>query len=192
MLSITQYVIVPLGHPIRKKMYVQVSPSHPVPIIDDDRAKFDDATVRELLAFFKRHVDGQMKPDRFKPVDQWMQLGLPIEAAQGFMEPYQWIGGQWWQFGSIHVPLKWGPKPMRGAADTRDTVVNYHYLVARHCHTYTTDVHASVVDQVRGVKTFSNLQVVGPMVKCEVLKPLPTIASFTTARVISGTDAPIW
>ena len=192
MLNIREYVFIPFDHPIRKKMYVQVSQSHPVPLILDDRAKFQEDTVRAVHAFFRKHIEGQMKPDRFKPVGQWIQLGLPLEAAQGFMQPYQWIGGMWWQFGSIHVPLKLGPKPIRGMKDERVTAVNYHYLTARHCTTYTTDVHKSVVDHVRGVKTFTGLQLVGPMVKCEVLKPMPAVGTYTGARVVQGVDVPIW
>lgn len=190
-LSIHEYVLIPHGHAVRKKMHVQVSPSHPVPIIRDDRSRFDESTMRDVFAYMQRYAREQGHPDRFRPVDQWLQLNNASEFAQGFFAAYHWLGGQWWQFGSIHVPLKLGPRPQPGVKDERTTAANYHYLIAKHCMDFTTDVHRSVVEHVKGVKTFTGLQVVGPMVQCEIVCAMPAVMPWLTVRTVSGDDVPI-
>lgn len=186
-----EYVIIPDAHPVRKRMHVQVSAAHPVPIICDDRHRFDASAVRDVMGYMNRHVREQMRPDRFKPVDQWLQLNNASEFAQGFLAPYQSIGGHWWQFGSIHVPLKLGPKPAIGVSDDRVTAVDYHYLIAKHCISFTTDVHISVLEDVRNVKTFTGLMIVGPMVQCAVRAAMPMVLNWLTVRTLSGDDVPI-
>lgn len=186
-----EYLIIPSDHPIRKTMHVQVSAQHPVPVVLDDRHRFDVAAVKDLYAYMQRKIKEEMNPARFRPVDQWLQLNNASDFTQGFLAPYQSVGGHWWQFGSIQVPLKLGPRPAPGVKDERIVAVDYHYLVAKHCIPFTTDVHSSVVDQVKGVKTFTGLMVVGPMVRCQVLAPMPDVMNWLTVRTVTGNDVPI-